>query len=180
MLNTTGIYCDICYDETYDCDPKNFCCGINVCDLCDFKSLGACYIHEPEEINRKIKCDDCEKIATSVTSGCCDFCDNLVCMKCMYFHDVGSCICYDVKCLEKTFVTLYKAEEWDCPSDIVCNPDNCCTLCEVEKQEYIQTCLEDRPNKNEDSVYESDDESNDETDTPSEDGSDEELLAIIN
>ena len=197
MLNTSEIVCDICYDDEYDCDPKNFCCGINVCDMCDFKSYGACYIHEPEEINRKIKCDDCEKIATNVTSGCCEYCDKDLCMKCICFYDFGSCVCYDVNCIEKAFVELYEVEEWDaesrspdCTAGDCCTAANCCTACEVVKQDYIQSCLDDRPNKNEDSVYdnydESDDddeshyESDDESDTPSDDGSDEELLAIIN
>ena len=125
--------CDICYD---DIDKvKNSCCGFNICYMCDFKSYGACYIHEREKINLEIECEDCEEIATTITAGICEYCDKQLCLKCISVYEFGLCICYDEKCLEKVFIEMYSDDYWAC-SD--CSPDDCCSDCEIDKDEFIR------------------------------------------
>ena len=62
----SSCFMDICYIDMYE--AKNTCCGFNVCAKCNFKSYGACYVHEREKINREVQCNDCGEIATAKRS----------------------------------------------------------------------------------------------------------------
>ncbi|AET73206.1 hypothetical protein PGAG_00317 [Phaeocystis globosa virus 12T] len=125
--------CDICYIDMYE--AKNTCCGFNVCAKCNFKSYGACYVHEREKINREVQCNDCGEIATAITSGICEYCDKKLCLKCISVDGFGLHICYDVKCLEKAFIEMCSSLHWGCND---CTRDDCCSNHQVDKKDFIR------------------------------------------
>ena len=62
---------------------QNACCGIKVCLPCDARVFGRCYIHEREEINERIYCEECEIQGTMMTIHWCDDCDRELCSNCL-------------------------------------------------------------------------------------------------
>jgi hypothetical protein len=120
--------CDICLNN--DVEIKKKCCGVKVCDMCDYKSFGLCYIHEREKINTESICDNCDKLCPSIaTSGICEICEKNLCMECIGLYEFCLCICKDKNCLRKYWEKLsIETMGYDCD----------CTHCVLRKMKFIR------------------------------------------
>ena len=103
IINSNNKKCDICYNNT---NIKKECCGIKICNLCDYKFHGLCCVCEKDTINKEFNCFTCTKNINILNSGWCIYCGKNHCETCLHINYKSLSICNNQICKSSWFSKL--------------------------------------------------------------------------
>ena len=88
--------CNVCFKKNYIIKK---CCNINYCYYCYCRLHSFCCICEKNELNKKIKCSNCNKNTKIIDLYECIICYEKKCNKCILINKYHSNLCCNQNCI---------------------------------------------------------------------------------